>query len=187
MNRKINLWISILVIIITGLGGFFLSDYLSNSNQNNELSQSWERFTKRIESHKAASDKPDDFEINRDVIVSDGNCFNAFRDTMISHGFTERENPILTKTIIFGRVAIRDWLAKYKVFDNCDRIEVKFGVYTKDYIAKLPVTIPPSIRAKFAAYEGRIGVFLWPSRNDGTDAMFGGKSIPAFDLGGLEP
>lgn len=190
MERKINLVIAIIAMMIFGLAGYLLSNYINSNSkgQTDTLAQSWESFAKRSESKDFTKNKLDDFEVERNTAEVVGNCFDAFKDTMGNHGLSETTITKLTRAVIFGRTALKKWVDDYDVFGSCDRIDIRFGIYTKTFIDAFSKTnIPPEIKAKLPAYIGRIGIFLWPSRLDGTPAMFGGKEIPAFNLGGLEP
>ena len=183
MNKPITLWQALLLFAAILISIIYFRNP-GPTVQKDDFTRSWEGFINRG-SHKDSSNftlSYADIEVPRSAILN-SNCFQAFQDTMTNHGFSLSNAPVLTKTIFFGNRELNNWIKKYDVFNNSAFFKLKFGIYTPDYINGLP----PPYNTSYRKNIGRIGIFIWPTNTDGTDATCQGASMPAFDLGGMEP
>lgn len=117
-------------------------------------------------------------------------CVNKYKE--IYHGSYNEEQvkAAFTEFVAFDSRKVQEWLDTYKVLDNSEYLDIRFGVYTKHVIETLngdsdqDNNIDPH-------KEGRLTIFIWPMMNDGIagrrTATYNGVKINPFNIGSLHP
>lgn len=211
--------IFLILIIAAGIGGYFIGknsrpiapqpDTLSNNLTS--LSDNYTRIRDSLLKDTMAFNTvsrsyfQDDYEIDPGAMTTGAsrrslrdlmnNCIQFFADSMQQKGFNvSMTNTAVTRAIRFGSSELNTWLDNAIGSNtNTQFIEIRFGMYTPEFIDLLPNFPSPPSPLPPGYYKRRLTAFLFPCRNlTGDEATFisgpnNGKSVPAFNLGGLKP